>query len=103
MVDMRVKVLDIGDRIWISDTFENVTGMNRYKQYDLLNEPQERVIRTIDMNKHGVVIYGTGKESFNNSFIGLKNVFNSKTLAKIDNLQRRIEYEKMVAGQTWSV
>ena len=103
MVDMRITVLDIGDRIWISDTFENVIGMNRYKQYGLLNEPQERVIRTIDINKHGVVIYGTGKESFNNSFIGLKNVFTSKTLAKIDNLQRRIEYEKMVAGQTWSV
>lgn len=100
---MRVKVLDIGDRIWISDTFENVTGINRCKQYDLLNEPQERVIRTIDINKHGVVIYGTGKESFNNSFIGLKNVFTNKTLAKIDNLQRRIEYEKMVAGQTWSI
>lgn len=103
MVDMRVKVLDIGDRIWISDTFENVTGMNKYKQYGLLNEPQERVIRTIDINKHGIVIYGTGKESFNNSFIGLKNVFTSKTLAKIGNMQRRIEHEKMVAGQTWSV
>ena len=103
MVDMRVKVLNIGDKIWISDTFENVTGMNRYKQYGLLSDPQERVIRTIDINKHGIVIYGTGKESFNNSFIGLKNVFTSRELAKIDNLQRRILHEKMVAGQTWSV
>lgn len=95
---MRVKVLNIGDRIWISDTFENVTGMNRYKQYGLLNDPQERLIRTIDINKHGIVIYGTGKESFNNSFIGLKNVFTSRELAKIDNLQRRILHEKMVVG-----